>query len=164
MQSALIFVYECVWWTVVVVSFAGIDVLVSQCSCRDVKRNLKACTNVTCSVHVCNCAPKCDVTRTRSRFTCSQTSLITSKEQTWVWRCENTRCIHVVTAKGIKGIIFDGFRDSPTVWCICAFFPILPQFYVPFYMKKRKMDNFMCLLEYKCAKRLRAHSQAIPVG
>ena len=48
MQSALIFVYERVQWTVVV-SFAGIDVLVSQCSRRDVKRNLKACSNVTCS-------------------------------------------------------------------------------------------------------------------
>ena len=53
-------------------------------------------------------------------------------------------------------------RDSPTVWCLCAFFPIVPQFYVPFYVKRKKMDNFMCLLEFECAKRLRAHSQAIP--
>ena len=30
-------------------SFLGIDVLVSQCSRRDVKRNLKAFANVTCS-------------------------------------------------------------------------------------------------------------------
>ena len=30
-------------------SFAGIDVLVPQRSRRDVKRNLKACANVTCS-------------------------------------------------------------------------------------------------------------------
>ena len=28
----------------------------------------------------------------------------------------------------------------------CAFFIILLQFYVPFYVKKEKMDNFMCLL------------------
>ena len=48
MQSALIFVYERVKWTVVV-SFASINVLVSQCSRRDVKQNLKACANVTCS-------------------------------------------------------------------------------------------------------------------
>ena len=53
-------------------------------------------------------------------------------------------------------------RDSLTVWCLCAFFPIVPQFYVPFYVKKKKMDNFMCLLEFECAERLRAHSQAIP--
>ena len=53
-------------------------------------------------------------------------------------------------------------RDSPAVWCLCVFFPILPQLYVPFYVKKRKLDNFMCLLEFECAKRLKAHSQAIP--
>ena len=47
-------------------------------------------------------------------------------------------------------------------WCLCAFFSILSQFYVPFYMKKRKLDNFMCLLAFECAKRLKAHSQAIP--
>ena len=29
--------------------------------------------------------------------------------------------------------------------------------------KEKEMDNFMCLLEFECAKRLRAHSQAIPV-
>ena len=30
------------------------------------------------------------------------------------------------------------------------------------YVRKKKMDNFMCLFEFECAKRLRAHSQAIP--
>ena len=53
-------------------------------------------------------------------------------------------------------------RDSPTVWPLCAFFFILLQFYVPFYVKKKKNDNFMCLLEFECAKRLKAHSRAIP--
>ena len=28
--------------------------------------------------------------------------------------------------------------------------------------KKKKNDNFMCLLEFECAKRLKAHSRAIP--
>ena len=55
-------------------------------------------------------------------------------------------------------------RDSPTVWPQCAFFFILLQFYVPFYVKKKKIDNFMCLLEFECAKRLKAHSRAIPEG
>ena len=53
-------------------------------------------------------------------------------------------------------------RDSPTIWCLCAFFLILLQSYVPFYVKKEKMGNSMCLLEFECAKRLKAHSQAIP--
>ena len=53
-------------------------------------------------------------------------------------------------------------RDSPTIWCLCAFFPKLLQSYVPFYVKKEKMGNSMCLLEFECAKRLKAHSQAIP--
>ena len=53
-------------------------------------------------------------------------------------------------------------RDSPTVWPLCAFFFILLQFHVPFYVKKKKNDNFMCLLEFECAKRLKAHSRAIP--
>ena len=54
------------------------------------------------------------------------------------------------------------FRDSPTVWPLCAFFFISLQLYVPFYVKKKKIDNFMCLLEFECAKRLKAHSRAIP--
>ena len=33
---------------------------------------------------------------------------------------------------------------------------------MPFYVKKKKNDNFMCLLEFECAKRLKAHSRAIP--
>ena len=33
-------------------TFAGVDVPVSQCSRRYVKRNLKVCTNVTCSESV----------------------------------------------------------------------------------------------------------------
>ena len=57
----------------------------------------------------------------------------------------------------------NGGRDSPTLWCLCALFSILLKFYVSFYVKKKKMDNFMCLLEFKCAKRLKAHSRAIPV-
>ena len=48
---------------------------------------------------------------------------------------------------------------------MCLFFiHVLLQFYVPSYVKKKKMDNFMCLLEFECAKRLKAHSQAIPEG
>ena len=35
---------------------------------------------------------------------------------------------------------------------------------MPFYVKKKKIDNFMCLLEFECAKRLKAHSWAIPDG
>ena len=66
--------------------------------------------------------------------------------------------IQYLTLK-IKG---QGHRDSPTVWCLCAFFAVLSQCYVPFYVKNRKLDNFICLLEFECAKRLKAHSQAIP--
>ena len=55
-------------------------------------------------------------------------------------------------------------RDSPTMWPLCALFFILLQFYVPFYVKKEKIDNLMCLLEFECAKRLKAHSRAIPVA
>ena len=54
-------------------------------------------------------------------------------------------------------------RDSPTVWCLCALFPTLYHSYVPFNVKKEKMDNSMCLLESECAKRLKAQSRAIPV-
>ena len=70
---------------------------------------------------------------------------------TWSWLVVLGRC----------GSNF--IRDSPTVWPLCAFFFILLQFYVPFYVKKKKIDNFMCLLEFECAKRLKAHSRAIPV-
>ena len=59
--------------------------------------------------------------------------------------------------------MYDIYRDSLTMWPLCAFFFILLQFYVPFYVKKKKIDNFMCLLEFECAKRLKAHSRAIPV-
>ena len=41
-------------------------------------------------------------------------------------------------------------------------FAVLSKCYVSFYVKKRKLDNFMCLLEFECAKRLKAHSHAIP--
>ena len=57
---------------------------------------------------------------------------------------------------------FKKFRDSPTIWCLCAFSSMLFHFYVPFYVKKEKIYNFMCLLEFECIKRLKAHSQAIP--
>ena len=60
--------------------------------------------------------------------------------------------IQYLTLK-IKG---QGHRDSPTVWCLCAFFAVLSQCYVPFYVKNRKLDNFICLLEFECAKRLKA--------
>ena len=59
--------------------------------------------------------------------------------------------------------IWMGFRDSPTVWPLCAFFSILPQFYVPFYVRKKNY-NCMCLLEFECAKRLKPRSRAIPGG
>ena len=32
----------------------------------------------------------------------------------------------------------------------------------PCYVKKKKMGNFMWLLEFECAKRLQVQSQAIP--
>ena len=41
-------------------------------------------------------------------------------------------------------------------------FPLLLQFYVPHYVEKEKHDNFLCLLEYECTKRQKAHCQAIP--
>ena len=55
-------------------------------------------------------------------------------------------------------------RDSPSIWCLCAFFSISFQFYVPLYVQIEKLDNFMCLLEFECIKRLTAHSQAIPAS
>ena len=33
---------------------------------------------------------------------------------------------------------------------------------MPFYVKKKKNGNFMCLLEFECAKRQKVHSRAIP--
>ena len=54
------------------------------------------------------------------------------------------------------------YRDSPSIWCLCAFFSISFQLYVPLYVQIERMENFMCLLEFECAKRLKAHSQAIP--
>ena len=51
-------------------------------------------------------------------------------------------------------------RDSPTVWCLCAFSPHCPNLMCPLMWKRKKIDNFMCLLEYVCAKRLKAHSRA----
>ena len=54
-------------------------------------------------------------------------------------------------------------RVSSIFSCLCAFFYILPPFYVPFCVRKKKMHNFMCLLEFECAKTLKAHiGQAIP--
>ena len=41
-----------------------------------------------------------------------------------------------------ESILYLPNRDSPTVWPLCAFFFILLQFYVPFYMKKKKIDNY----------------------
>ena len=43
-------------------------------------------------------------------------------------------------------------------------FPHIAQIYVPFNVKREKMENFMCLLKFECATRLKAHSQAIPVS
>ena len=51
MQFAFIFVYESVKWTAVV-AFVGVDAPVSQWPRRDMKRNLKVCTNVKCSESV----------------------------------------------------------------------------------------------------------------
>ena len=39
---------------------------------------------------------------------------------------------------------------------------MLPQIYAPFYVKNKRMDNFVWLLEFECTKKLRVHSQAIP--
>ena len=54
-------------------------------------------------------------------------------------------------------------RDLSTVTCLCAFFHPLSNFYVPFYVKNRKIPNFMCLLEFQWAKGTKAHSRVIPV-
>ena len=42
------------------------------------------------------------------------------------------------------------------------FSPSCSNFMCPSMWNCKKRDNFMCLLEFECAKRLRAHSQAIP--
>ena len=67
--------------------FAGVDVIVSQCSRRDVKRNLNVGANVTCSeiAH-----PECEVTR--SRFTCSESSLRHLDVSTRNVRCSHRQC------------------------------------------------------------------------
>ena len=36
-------------------------------------------------------------------------------------------------------------RDSPAVWCLCAFFSQLPQFYVPFNVEKKKC-TILCVI------------------
>ena len=43
-------------------------------------------------------------------------------------------------------------------------FPYCLNFLCPSIWKRKQMDNFLCLLEFECAKKLKAHSQAIPVG
>ena len=59
-------------------------------------------------------------------------------------------------------IISSQNRYSPTVRPLYALFFVLLQFYKPFYVKNKKNDNFICLLKFECAKRLKAHSRAIP--
>ena len=54
------------------------------------------------------------------------------------------------------------YRYSPTIWCLCAFSPSCSPFMCPSKWKIKINDNFMCLLEFECAKRLKAHSQTIP--
>ena len=73
-------------------------------------------------------------------------------------------CLHAFAKMKTCNIwfVYSMYRVSPTVWPLCAFFFVLLQFYVPFYVKNKKIDNFMCLLEF--AKRLKAHSWAIPVS
>ena len=44
------------------------------------------------------------------------------------------------------------FRDSPTISSVYVPFPLLLQFYVPFFVKLEKIYNFLCLLEFECAK------------
>ena len=58
--------------------------------------------------------------------------------------------------------------DSPTVpffpisiltmWYLMCLFPHVATIFCA-----NKMDNFMCLLEFECPKRLKVHSQAVPV-
>ena len=55
----LFFVHECVQ-RALFVTFAAVDIPVSQCSRCDVKRNPKVYANVTCGEIV----PQCDVLRT----------------------------------------------------------------------------------------------------
>ena len=60
----------------------------------------------------------------------------------------------------------DRYPEIARLWCLCAFFLILlilPQCYVPFYMKKKKVDDLNVPFGI-CAKRLiKAHSsRAIP--
>ena len=68
------------------------------------------------------------------------------------------------TSSFIPHFIMDVFTYPclVTMWCLCAFFPILPQLDVPFYVKKPKLENFMCLWGFEYIKKLKVHSQAIP--
>ena len=63
------------------------------------------------------------------------------------------------TSKSLLGPQFSFGLNLPM-----CFFLYIGQILCAFYVKKKKMDNFMCLLESECAKRLKAHSRAIPVG
>ena len=48
-----------------------------------------------------------------------------------------------------------------TAWSYMKLFPYIAPVLYALLCKKKKMDNFMCLLEFECAKRLWAYSQAI---
>ena len=43
-------------------------------------------------------------------------------------------------------------------------FPYIALILCALLYEKEKLDNFMCCLEFECAKRLKAYSQTIPVG
>ena len=63
----------------------------------------------------------------------------------------------------ISEILWHSFRDSPTAWCLWAFSVYCPNFMCHSLWERQKLDNFMWLLEFEYAKRLKAHNRAVPV-
>ena len=75
-------------------------------------------------------------------------------------------CYHGMHAGIILGINLANDRESPTddVESMCIFPFIAPILWSLLCEKEKKSDNFMCLLEFECANRLKAHRQAIPAN
>ena len=59
---------------------------------------------------------------------------------------KNNKKVKVFIRLFNNGFVVVAFSDSLNVWCPRAFSPLVAKFYVSFYVKKKNIHNFMCLL------------------